>query len=135
MHRNLISTAMPAISIRAIPGPLYESLKATALANHRSLNKEVIVALEAHIRSDSKSPDSKPAERLAAMRQLLESCLPNQGRGYPRPKRQGTLRLIVVDSSALVAIVLDEPEAQALMIVLANTETALSKTDVSVLEY
>jgi hypothetical protein len=94
MHRNLISTAMPAISIRAIPGPLYESLKATALANHRSLNKEVIVALEAHIRSDSKSPDSKPAERLAAMRQLLRKApaIDKRSRAY-RTKEEDILGL------------------------------------------
>ena len=62
---------MPAISIRDIPAPLYETLRNKAAENHRSLNKEVIVALTAHVRDGGAAPTVSAAERLAKMQQIL----------------------------------------------------------------
>ena len=62
---------MPAISIRDIPAPLYETLRSKAAENHRSLNKEVIVALTAHVRDGDVAPKVSAAERLAKMQQIL----------------------------------------------------------------
>jgi hypothetical protein len=67
---------MPAISIRDIPVPLYETLKKSASANHRSLNKEVIVALEAHALKSRKEPILGASERAAMMAQILRTAPP-----------------------------------------------------------
>ncbi len=67
---------MPAISIRDIPSPLYETLKASARANHRSVNKEVIVALEAHVLKGKKAPLLDATERAARMAQILRAAPP-----------------------------------------------------------
>lgn len=67
---------MPAISIRDIPSPLYETLKASASVNHRSLNKEVIVALEAHAMKAKKAPLLEANERAARMAQILSAAPP-----------------------------------------------------------
>ena len=37
---------MPAITLKALPGPLHRQLKARAARNKRSLNQEVIAVLE-----------------------------------------------------------------------------------------
>lgn len=37
---------MPSITVRDIPDELYEKLKAAAAANRRSINSEIIVAIE-----------------------------------------------------------------------------------------
>jgi plasmid stability protein len=65
---------MPAISVRDIPAPLYESLKVSAAANHRSLAKEVIVALTAHVSTNKNSAQSTPAERAAAIARILAAA-------------------------------------------------------------
>ncbi len=62
---------MPAISIRDIPAPLYEVLRNKAAENHRSLNKEVIVALTAHVSAGGALPSVSAAERLAKMQKIL----------------------------------------------------------------
>ena len=37
---------MPAITVKNIPDPLYNSLKQSAQLNHRSINSEIIACLE-----------------------------------------------------------------------------------------
>ncbi len=37
---------MPAITVKNIPEPIYESLKLAAQAHHRSINSEIIACLE-----------------------------------------------------------------------------------------
>ena len=75
---------MPAISIRDIPAPLYETLRNKAAENHRSLNKEVIVALTAHVRDGGAAPTVSAAERLAKMQQILGIAprLSKRGKAY-----------------------------------------------------
>jgi plasmid stability protein len=65
---------MPAISIRDVPAPLYESLKVAAAANHRSLAKEVIVALTAHVSANKNKSQSTPAERAEAIGRILAAA-------------------------------------------------------------
>ena len=42
---------MPAITVKNIPPELYERLKKSAEANHRSINSEIIVCIERAVRS------------------------------------------------------------------------------------
>lgn len=42
---------MPTITVKGIPSDLYAHLKQAALANHRSINKEIIVCIERAVHS------------------------------------------------------------------------------------
>jgi antitoxin FitA len=57
---------MPSISVKNIPPELYERLKQSAQANHRSINSEIIACIE---RSVSSQP-FQPEQLLAAARKL-----------------------------------------------------------------
>ena len=75
MHSFNQSIAMPAISIRDIPAPLYEVLRNKAAENHRSLNKEVIVALTAHVGDGGAAPPPvSTAARLTTMQKILDTA-------------------------------------------------------------
>jgi plasmid stability protein len=49
---------MSAVTLRDLPDDLHAFLKADAAANHRSFNKQVIVALDAY--RNSREPQLKP---------------------------------------------------------------------------
>ena len=74
MHNGSELQLMPAISIRDIPAPLYETLRVKAAENHRSLNKEVIVAQTAHVRDGGAMSSVSATERLAKMQQILSTA-------------------------------------------------------------
>jgi antitoxin FitA len=60
--------SMPtSITLKNIPDALYQSLKAAAVANHRSLNGQVLATLE---RTNEASNQPSPAKTLAAVREL-----------------------------------------------------------------
>jgi antitoxin FitA len=44
------SAAMPTITVKNIPGDVYELLKQSAAANHRSINSEIITYIERGVR-------------------------------------------------------------------------------------
>ncbi|MSP12538.1 MAG: Arc family DNA-binding protein [Chloroflexi bacterium] len=44
---------MPTITVKNIPGDLYERLKQSAAAHHRSINSEIIVCIERAVQSSS----------------------------------------------------------------------------------
>jgi antitoxin FitA len=48
---------MPSITVKDIPQELYESLKHSAGANHRSLNKEIIACIERTVGSHKIDPE------------------------------------------------------------------------------
>jgi plasmid stability protein len=57
---------MPAITVKNIPDDLYEHLKESAAANHRSLNREIIACIENAVGSRAFDPEAvlKQASRL-----------------------------------------------------------------------
>lgn len=66
------------ITVRELPEDLQEFLKADAVANHRSLNKQVIVALDEYrrMRQPSLRPHETPQEKMAAVQRLLDEACP-----------------------------------------------------------
>ena len=61
---------MPTLTIKGMPDPLYRRLKERAAANRRSLNSEILVALEQAV--TSRPPD---AEALLARADALRARL------------------------------------------------------------
>jgi antitoxin FitA len=65
---------MAAISIRDLPDPLYAQLKARAESHHRSLNKEVLVALTAYVATPLAAPVETAQSRFARVQALLDNA-------------------------------------------------------------
>lgn len=65
---------MPGITIKNIPDDLYQRLVETARSHHRSLAKEIIVALECHV---GQSTEDKQAllERIRAVRDRYQPTM------------------------------------------------------------
>ena len=63
-----------AITLKNIPDAIYERLKAAAVENHRSVNKEAIACLERAL----KQPQTDVAERLARISKLHASLQPRK---------------------------------------------------------
>jgi plasmid stability protein len=63
---------MSAVTLRDLPPDLHEFLKADAAANHRSFNKQVIVALDAYRASCTEQPKPKltPKQKIARTREI-----------------------------------------------------------------
>jgi len=61
---------MASITIKNLPDPLYDRLKAAAKAHHRSLNGEVIAALEHSLAAHRTDPNSQLASIRAQRSQL-----------------------------------------------------------------
>jgi plasmid stability protein len=61
---------MPAITIKNLPDALYDRLKAAAKIHHRSINSEVIAALEHSLAAHRTDPDSQLASIRALRNQL-----------------------------------------------------------------
>ena len=75
------------ITLKGIPDDVYERLKASARANHRSLNSEIIACIEATLMSKRASaPDQLAAIR--AIRARLPKAVFNHDE-IDRIKRQG----------------------------------------------
>jgi plasmid stability protein len=49
---------MPSITVKNISDELYENLRRSAEANHRSINKEIIYCIEQMLMSQRKDPDA-----------------------------------------------------------------------------
>ena len=58
---------MPTLTLKGLPDPIYERLKAQAAANRRSLNGEIIMCLERAVRAARDSCGRQP-NRLSAAR-------------------------------------------------------------------
>jgi plasmid stability protein len=65
---------MSTMTVRELPDDLQEFLKADAAANHRSVNKQVIVALQAYrdARLAAQKPKKTPEEKIAAVRRIQD---------------------------------------------------------------
>lgn len=65
---------MPGITIKNIPDELYRRLVETARTHHRSIAKEIVVALERHV---GKPAQDKQAllERIRAVRERYQSTI------------------------------------------------------------
>jgi plasmid stability protein len=63
---------MSAVTLRDLPPDLHEFLKADAAANHRSFNKQVIVALDAYRQQRASQVPRKltPEEKMARVREI-----------------------------------------------------------------
>ncbi len=63
---------MSAVTLRDLPDDLHAFLKADAAANHRSFNKQVIVALDAYRQSAAhyKKPELTPEEKIARVQEI-----------------------------------------------------------------
>ena len=48
---------MPTITVKNIPADIYEKLKNSAEASHRSINSEIIACIERAVRSQQINPD------------------------------------------------------------------------------
>ena len=59
---------MPTITVKNIPPELYEQLKQSAEANHRSINSEIIICIERAVRSRRLTP-AQILTRARALRQ------------------------------------------------------------------
>ena len=70
---------MAVVTVRDIPNDLQEFLKADAAANHRSLNKQIIVALDAYRAQKQHAGKRKrtPQEKHEAVERILESIRKN----------------------------------------------------------
>ena len=75
------------LTLKNIPGPVYERLKAAAQLHRRSLNSEAIVCLESVLLPTRRSAD----EHLALARELRASLLKGNfnAHGIDAAKRQG----------------------------------------------
>jgi plasmid stability protein len=80
---------MPTITVKNIPADLYERLKRSAQANHRSINSEVIVCIERAVSYRRVDPEATLAraralrEKTAAYRITDEEL--NQAKTSGRP--------------------------------------------------
>ena len=65
---------MGTMTVRELPDDLQEFLKADAAANHRSVNKQVIVALQEYrdARALAAKPKKTPEEKIAAVRRIQD---------------------------------------------------------------
>ncbi len=65
---------MPGITIKNIPNELYQRLAETARTHHRSIAKEIVVALERHV---GKPTQDKQAllERIRAVRERYQPTI------------------------------------------------------------
>jgi plasmid stability protein len=65
---------MSAVTLRDLPPDLHEFLKADAAANHRSFNKQVIVALDAYRqqRVGHEPRQLTPEEKIARVREIQQ---------------------------------------------------------------
>jgi hypothetical protein len=78
---------MPTLTIKGLPDPLYEQLKASAETNRRSLNSEIIARLEESLGSRAIDPDAFLAD-VRAMRARLDVPRLTE-RGLRRAKDRG----------------------------------------------
>ncbi len=76
---------MGTMTVRELPDDLQEFLKADAAANHRSVNKQVIVALQAYrdARALAAKPKKTPEEKIAAVR-LIQAAIQREMIHDPR---------------------------------------------------
>lgn len=58
---------MPSITLKNIPEPLYRQLTDIARSHHRSLSKELVVALEAYVR-EPRAEKNMTLERIRSLR-------------------------------------------------------------------
>lgn len=65
---------MPAITVRDIPEDLHQWLKQSAAAHHRSVNKEVIAALQALRDASTLSPQRASLADIMAIAQQVASA-------------------------------------------------------------
>ena len=68
---------MSTLTIRELPEDLQAFLKADALANHRSVNKQVIVALDEYRQARLASQSAKPKtyeEKMAFLRRIQDDA-------------------------------------------------------------
>jgi plasmid stability protein len=65
---------MSTMTVRELPDDLQEFLKADAAANHRSVNKQVIVVLQEYrdARLAAQKPKKTPEEKIAAVRRIQD---------------------------------------------------------------
>jgi len=78
---------MRTVTIKNLPDDLYESLKRSASANHRSINSEIIVCIEREVRSQKVDVETI----LANARRLREriGALPITDEEFTEAKRAG----------------------------------------------
>lgn len=62
---------MPTLTIKGLPEPVHRALKARAAANRRSLNSEIVVALEQAV-SEPASDVASRLDRIDAFRATLQ---------------------------------------------------------------
>jgi predicted nucleic acid-binding protein len=79
---------MATLTIKSMPDTLYDRLKESAVANHRSINSEVIVQLEEALGS----PRVTQADLMARVRAVRERMMLVQDREF-QPHGQHVLRL------------------------------------------
>lgn len=63
--------AMPTLTIKSLPDPLYHRLKDRAAEHRRSLNSEILVCLEQAVQTEVPDPEASLA-RADAVRERLE---------------------------------------------------------------
>lgn len=65
---------MPGITIKKIPDDLYRRLVETARTHHRSLAKEIVLALERHVRIPAQDKQAL-LERIRTVRERYQSSI------------------------------------------------------------
>lgn len=65
---------MPGITIKNIPDELYQRLVETARTHHRSLTKEIVVALERHVGKPAQHKEAL-LERIRAVRERYQPTI------------------------------------------------------------
>jgi plasmid stability protein len=89
-YQNLFREApMPTITLRNIPPDLYQQLKESAAANHRSINNEIISHIERGVRGRKVDPEAL----IARARKLRQKTRRRQisGTDFKTAKQAGHL--------------------------------------------
>lgn len=80
---------MPAITLKALPGPLHRQLKARAARNKRSLNQEVISVLEDAVAPSKRIDVEAMIAKTRALRDSLKFTItPEEIDRYKREGRE-----------------------------------------------
>ncbi len=78
---------MPTITVKGIPDELYARLKQAALANHRSINKEIVVCIERAVHSH-RLPAEEVLRRAQGLREKTRKHVVSDAE-FTRAKRAG----------------------------------------------
>ncbi|TAN53325.1 MAG: Arc family DNA-binding protein [Methylococcaceae bacterium] len=79
---------MTTITLKNVPEPLHQRLKISAAQNHRSMNREIIACLEAHLMPAKRDVAAKLAEISALQQRIPLWTTPEEVESFIQEGRQ-----------------------------------------------